>query len=90
MILTEFDLKQIEKRLGDATQGPWEISQLSKSVVLSSVNKERICKADGKRGTGSIFDPIRSTSCDSVFIASAYQDVKNLIETIRELNGEKL
>lgn len=78
MTLTEAEIKAIDERADQATPGPW-VNQPSGVVQKKGGNGPIIFWDDEAKGDRINYD----------FIAHSRADIPALIETVRELQGEK-
>lgn len=89
MILTDREINAIEKRLNEATNGPYRIGTNGGLVSDHPV-------AGGASGSGDIeyyggyLIAESITFKNNMFLSNAWQDIKNLIETIRTERSERL
>lgn len=82
-MLTDEELKQIEKRVNEAQSGPWKAyiegrdHESGSSFIMTGTANQR----------GDDIELTGATNADYDFIANARQDIPKLIEAIRELKN---
>jgi len=89
MVLTEQELHEIECRLKAATLGPYKIGKTGGCIISDYPIKNCLMVGDELNYYGGHLIAESITLDNSVFLASAWQDIKNMLETIRTERRER-
>jgi len=83
LVLTDKEIREIERRLNDATPGPYMVGKTGGSVVTDNPIDGCLGGSDAISYYGGYLIAESITPKNSRFLAGSWQDIKNLLETIR-------
>ena len=84
--MTPEELKEIEERCNKATPRPWFV--FSDDLIMRAVGARGVfCRKHGLLRDHRLFEPVKATREDEIFVAFAQKDIPDLLAHIKELES---
>lgn len=87
--MTPEELKEIEERCNKATPRPWFV--FSDDLIMRAVGARGVfCRKHGLLRDHRLFEPVKATREDEIFVAFAQKDIPDLLAHIKELESQAI
>ena len=84
--MTTEELKEIEERCNKSTPRPWFV--FSDDLIMRAVGVRGVfCRKHGLLRDHKLFEPVKATRDDEIFVAFAQKDIPDLLTHIKELES---
>ena len=84
--MTPEELKEIEERCNKSTPRPWFV--FSDDLIMRAVGVRGVfCRKHGLLRDHKLFEPVKATRDDEIFVAFAQKDIPDLLTHIKELES---
>ena len=85
--MTSEELKEIEERCNKSTPRPWFV--FSDDLIMRAVGVRGVfCRKHGLLRDHKLFEPVKATREDEIFVAFAQKDIPDLLAHIKELESQ--
>ena len=87
--MTPEELKEIEERCNKSTPRPWFV--FSDDLIMRAVGVRGVfCRKHGLLRDHKLFEPVKATREDEIFVAFAQKDIPDLLAHIKELESQAI